>query len=296
MQRLLHELRGQGFPLSVLYPATQTLYRRVGYEQAGARYEIRLETHSLDFKERSLQVRPVKPADLPVIQELYRRHASSRQGYLDRGPYVWDRVFHPRSETAYGFLVEGAQGVEGYVWIVRRRKVDLIQELFLTDIVASTPAAARRLLNFLGDHRSLAREVVWTGGPADPLLMLLREQNYQVKLLFHWMVRVLDVPGALESRGYPAGVSGTLHLQVEDDLFPENRGNFTLEVSGGAGRVQRGGSGLMRLDVRALAPLYTGFLSPEALRSVGALAADEDSLRLASTLFSGTAPALPDMF
>jgi predicted acetyltransferase len=296
MQRLLHELRGQGFPLSVLYPATQTLYRRVGYEQAGARYEIRLETHSLDFKERSLQVRPVKPADLPVIQELYLRHASSRQGYLDRGPYVWDRVFHPRSETAYGFLVEGAQGVEGYVWIVRRRKVDLIQEIFLTDIVACTPAAARRLLNFLGDHRSLAREVVWTGGPADPLLMLLREQNYQVKLLFHWMVRVLDVPSALASRGYPAGVSGTLHLQVEDDLFPENRGNFTLEVSGGAGRVQRGGSGLMRLDVRALAPLYTGFLSPEALRSVGALAADEDSLRLASTLFSGTAPALPDMF
>ncbi len=296
MQRLLHELRGQGFPLSVLYPATQTLYRRVGYEQAGARYEIRLETHSLDFKERSLQVRPVKPADLPVIQELYRRHASSRQGYLDRGPYVWDRVFHPRSETAYGFLVEGAQGVEGYVWLVRRRKVDLIQEIFLTDIVASTPAAARRLLNFLGDHRSLAREVVWTGGPADPLLMLLREQNYQVKLLFHWMVRVLDVAGALESRGYPAGVSGTLHLQVEDDLFPENRGNFTLEVSGGAGRVQRGGSGLIRLDVRALAPLYTGFLSPEALRSVGALAADEDSLRLAGSLFSGTAPALPDMF
>jgi predicted acetyltransferase len=296
MQRLLHELRGQGFPLSVLYPATQTLYRRVGYEQAGARYEIRMETHSLDFKERSLQVRPVKPADLPVIQELYRRHASSRQGYLDRGPYVWDRVFHPRSETAYGFLVEGAQGVEGYTWLVRRRKVDLIQEIFLTDIVASTPAAARRLLNFLGDHRSLAREVVWTGGPADPLLMLLREQSYQVKLLFHWMVRVLDVPSALESRGYPAGISGTLHLQVEDDLFPENRGNFTLEVTGGMGRVQRGGSGLLRLDVRALAPLYTGFLSPEALRSVGALAADEDSLRLAGALFSGTAPALPDMF
>jgi predicted acetyltransferase len=296
MQSLLRELRGQGFPLSVLYPATQTLYRRVGYEQAGARYEIRVEAHSLDFKERSLQVRPVKPADLPVLQELYRRHASTRQGYLDRGPYVWDRVYHPRNETAYGFLVEGAQGVEGYAWLVRRRKVELLQEIALTDVVASTPAAGRRLLSFLGDHRSLAREVVWTGGPADPLLLLLREQTYQVKLLFHWMVRVLDVSSALESRGYPAGVSGALHLQVEDDLFPENRGNFTLEVSGGVGRVQRGGSGLMRLDVWALAPLYTGFLSPEALRSVGALVADEDSLRLAATLFSGTAPALPDMF
>jgi predicted acetyltransferase len=296
MQRVLHELRGQGFPITVLYPATQPLYRRVGYEQAGARYEIRVEAHSLDFKERSLQVRPVKPDDLPMVQALYRRHASSRQGYLDRSPYIWDRVFHPRSETAYGFLVEGAQGVEGYCWLVRRRKVDLLQEIFLTDVVASTPAAGRRLLSFLGDHRSLAREVVWTGGPADPLLLLLREQSYQMKLLFHWMMRVLDVPTALESRGYPEGVSGTLHLQVEDDLFPENRGNFVLEVSKGAAHVQRGGSGHMRLDVRALAPLYTGFLSPEALRSVGALVADEASMRLAATLFFGALPALPDMF
>jgi predicted acetyltransferase len=205
-------------------------------------------------------------------------------------------VFHPRNEIAHGFLVEGASGVEGYAFLVRRRKVELKQEIALTDFVAATPAGGRRLLSFLGDHRSLAVDVVWTGGQVDPLLLLLREQSYEVKLLFHWMLRVLDVPAALESRGYPAGVSGTLHLQVVDDLFPDNCGDFTLEVSGGAGHVRRGGGGLMRVDVRALAPLYTGFLSPEALRSVGALVADDATVRLAATLFSGTAPALPDMF
>jgi predicted acetyltransferase len=296
MRHTLQELRGLGFPLSVLYPATQPLYRRVGYELAGSRYELRVQAHGLDFTERNLRVRPVKPSDQPALQELYGRHASARQGYLDRVPYIWDRVLNPRNETAYGFLVEGSNGVEGYLYLVRRRKVDLQQELFLTDFVALTPAAGRRLLSFLGDHRSLAREVVWTGGPVDPLLLLLPEQTYQVKLLFHWMLRVLDVPAALESRGYPEGVSGTLHLEVEDDLFPDNSGSFILEVSGGAGRIRRGGNALMRLNVRALAPLYTGFLSPEALRSVGALAADDATVRLATTLFSGSAPALPDMF
>lgn len=296
MRHMLQELRGLGFPLSVLYPSTQTLYRRVGYEQAGARYELRVRAHALNFKERGLLVRPAQPDDLPLLQELYRRHAASRQGYLDRGPFIWERVLHPRGELAYGFLVEGPQGLEGYAWLVRRRKVEYQQEIFLTDFVASTPASAQRLLSFLGDHRSLARDVVWTGSPSEPLLLLLREQMYQVKLLTHWMMRVVDVPAALEARGYPAGVSGTLHLQVEDELLPENRGNFTLEVSGGAGHVQRGGSGLIRLDVRALAPLYTSFLSPEALRSVGALVADDASVRLAATFFSGTAPALPDAF
>jgi predicted acetyltransferase len=296
MQHTLEELRSVGFPLSVLYPATQPLYRRVGYEQAGSRFEIRVQTHGLDFQERSLTLRAIKSSDQAALQEVYRRHASTKQGYLDRGPYVWDRVANPRNEVAYGFLVEGASGVEGYVYLVRRRKADFKQELSLTDFVAITPAAGRKLLGFLGEHRSLAVEVVWTGGPSDPLLFLLREQTYQVKLLFHWMLRVLDVPAALEARGYPTGVSGTLHLEVADDLFNDNCGNFILEVSGGTGHVRRGGNGLMRLDVRALAPLYTGFLSPEALRSVGALVADDATVRLATALFCGPAPALPDMF
>jgi predicted acetyltransferase len=296
MQRVLQELRGAGFPLSALYPSTQTLYRRVGYEQAGARYEMRVQVHGLNFTERTLSLRPVKPSDHAALQEVHRRFASSRQGYLDRPPYIWDRVMNPRNETAYGFLVESAQGIEGYLYLVRRRTVDFKQELFLTDFVAVTPAAARRLLSFLGDHRSLAVEVVWTGAPADPILFMLREQDYQVKLLFHWMLRVLDVPKALEARGYPVGCSGTLHLEVEDELFPENQGRFLLEVTGGQGRVSRGGEGRVKLHVRTLAPLYTGFLSLEALRTAGALVTDDDSVAVAAALFSGTAPALSDMF
>jgi predicted acetyltransferase len=117
-----------------------------------------------------------------------------------------------------------------------------------------------------------------------------------VRLLFHWMTRVLDVSAALEARGYPQGAAGTLHFELEDDLFPDNRGSFILEVSAGTGHVRRGGNALMRMDIRAFASLYTGFLSPEALRSVGALTADDATVRLATTFFTGPAPALPDMF
>jgi len=104
------------------------------------------------------------------------------------------------------------------------------------------------------------------------------------------------VAKALEARGWPAGLSGALHLEVEDALFPENQGRFVLEVADGAARVRRGGEGRLRLDVRALASLYTGFHSAEALRMVGALEADDASVRSAVALFSGPQPSIRDMF
>lgn len=161
MRAGLQELRGQGVPLVGLYPSTQPLYRRVGFEQAGSRFEIRAQLSGLDFQERSLSLRPVERSDVPALQDVYRRHAQRQQGWLDRGPYLWNRVTHPRGETAYGYLVEGSAGVEGYVYLSRRlQPQSLRQELSLTDLIALTPAAGRRLLSFMGDHRSLADEVV----------------------------------------------------------------------------------------------------------------------------------------
>ncbi|WNG60575.1 GNAT family N-acetyltransferase [Archangium gephyra] len=297
MRTALRELRSQGAPLASLYPATQPLYRRVGFEQSGSRQEIRVRLHGLDFQERTLALRPVTEADVPALRDVYRRYAQRQQGWIDRTAYTWNRVTHPRGETAYGYLVEGRAGIEGYVYLTRRVvSQGLVQELNLTDIVALTPAAGRRLLSFLGDHRSMAQEVVWRGGPADPLLFQLREQTYEVKHLLHWMLRLLDVPAALQARGYPAGLSGALHLEVEDDLFPENHGRFVLEVENGEAEVRRGGDGDVKLHVRALAPLYSGFLSPAALQSAGALEADESSLRTAAAIFSGPPPAMPDMY
>lgn len=296
MQNVLREARATGAPLSTLYPATQPLYRRVGYEHSGARFEVRVQVPMLDVSERTLSLRPIEAKDEAAITACYQRFAQGRQGWLARGPYVWSRVYAPRDGTANGYLVEGASGVEGYLFVVRKPLTGWKQELFLSDVAATTPAAARRILSFLGDHRSLVGEAVWYGGADDPLLLHLREQSYTVKLDMHWMVRVLDVAKALEARGWPAGLSGTLHLEVEDDLFPENRGRFVLEVADGAARVRKGGDGSLRLDVRGLSPLYTGYQSADALRMAGKLEADDATVRAAVALFSGPQPTIRDMF
>ncbi|MCE9667284.1 GNAT family N-acetyltransferase [Myxococcus stipitatus] len=296
MTNLLREVRAEGAPLSILYPATQPLYRRAGYELAGGRYEIRVPMGALDLGERGLRLRAIEDSDEAAIAACYTRLARHREGWLDRGAFSWNRVRNPRTEKVHGFLVEGDAGVEGYVYLARRPLKDLKFELALTDVMATTPVAARRLLRFLGDHHSLGTEAVWYGGPDEPLLLLLREQDYSVRLYMHWMARVLDVAAALEARGWPHGGRGVLHLEVEDDLFPENQGRYVLEVADGTARVTRGGEGRLRLHVRQLATLYTGFASAQSLRAMGLVQGDDATLEVAQRLFHGPAPSMRDMF
>lgn len=299
MSETLREVRAQGYPLSALYPATQPLYRNVGYEQAGVRCELRVPLTDLPSGSREPALRPFTPEDLPAVQSLYREVARTRQGWLDRGPYIWNRVQNPRMKKATGYVLEEAGQPSGYVFLTKVARQDnpFFYDLHLSDLCARTEAGWRRLLSFLGGYASMARDMVWTGGTNEPLLQLLREQSaVSTHVLFHWMLRVLDVPAALSARGYPRGLSGTLHLEVEDALLPENAGRWVLEVSGGEAHVQRGGEGHLRCDARALAVLYSGLRSAPMLASVGSLHGSPEALEMAEVLFSGPQPSKPDMY
>jgi predicted acetyltransferase len=76
----------------------------------------------------------------------------------------------------------------------------------------------------------------------------------------------------------------------------ENNGQFVLTVSGGRGEVTRGGKGELQLDVRALAPLYTGLFTPYQLQLTGQIVATDDALTVATQLFTGSEPWMPDKF
>jgi predicted acetyltransferase len=67
-------------------------------------------------------------------------------------------------------------------------------------------------------------------------------------------------------------------------------------VTGGSGKVTQGGRGEMELDVRGLAPLFTGFFTPFELKSVGLLAAGPAALAAAARIFAGPEPWMPDYF
>lgn len=312
MTEALRELRDEGFAISTLYPATQRLYRAVGYEIAGSQYDITVPLDAIHVKDSGLSVRPATEEDEGAVEKLYRDHAVSRAGHLDRNAVMWRRVRTPRGKAADGFVVKNGSALEGYVYFLQTSARKKPYSLHISDMLATTPAAARRLLSFLAEHRSVGEHARWAGSPFGPIIAALPENTWSIKLHMHWMVRILDVKTALEQRGYHACTAGTLHLTIDDDSFDANAGSWTIEVrnrkatvthgskthkgtSGGVGT--SGGGGGIRLSARALAPLYTGFMSAHDLATLGWLHADDaEALDCATGLFAGPMPCMGDGF
>jgi len=299
MFECIREARRGGVPLAALYPATQPVYRKAGYEQAGVRIQYRMPTHLIEPLDRTLPIRPIEKDDHAAMKVLYRRHAVRRNGHLDRSDWYWGLVTDPppwRPQTQ-GYVVERDGEIEAYA-IFATKKGTWFHDAVLDvqDMLASTRASAIRLMTLFADHRSVSSHVDFWSGPTDPMLAIQREQHAQMMRRIDWMLRIVDVVKALEARGYPAGLSAELHLEVEDDLIEENTGRFMLRVDRGNGSVCEGGDGSMSIDIRGLASLYAGHFTPQALKITGKLDADDETLTTAGEIFAGPAPWMPDMF
>ncbi len=295
MTELVKQLYEAGVPISTLYASTSALYRKVGYEQAGNYCRLSVPVDSILLKDRTLPIFPVAATQHEVFHELYRQRAIASSGNLDRNQAIWKGIIESKEETIHAYLIGAEDKPQGYV-IFSQKWGDKGYNLLIRDMVAITPAAARRLWTFFADHRSLAENVIWRGMAIDPFLGLLSEQTYKITALERWLVRVINVPKALSLRGYPAGVEAELHLEIQDNILPDNNGKFILAVSGGRGEVTKGGRGELRLDVRGLSPLFTGLFTPHQLQTIGQIEATADAIAAATQIFAGSEPWMSDHF
>jgi len=296
MQCTLQELHQQGVPISALYAATQVLYRKVGYEQGGIRCSWQVSTQRIQKRDRTLPMFRVKPVHYQIFQDLYSQQAQTTNGNLNRNPAIWQNLLDaPNNQPVYAYLIGVESQPEGYVICTQSPEAGRLL-LNIKDWAFLTPAAAQRFWTFCADHRSQVKQVRWYSSLIDSLTLPLAEQTAQIRQQERWMMRIINVPEALEKRGYPVEIETELHLQVQDELFAANNGNFILNVFQGRGKVTPGGRGDFRLTVRALASLFTGLFTPGQLQQMGYLESTSAALSRASSLFSGSLPWMPDFF
>lgn len=297
MQQCVKELYSKGVAISVLYPATQRLYRKVGYEQAGSFCSWEISAQSIQIKEQPLPIKAV-PTDSEIFYELYAKQAKNISGYLNRAQPIWHQIMKPfdkDKDIFYAYLIGSVEVAQGYIIFSQdSSKDDAV--LQVRDWVVLTNAAAKSFWSFLSNHRSVIDKIRWRSSVIDNLTLVLPEQTAKTKYIKRWMLRIINLEKALSTRGYLSGIETELHLEIKDDLIPENNGKFILSVANGCGNVAKGGKGELKLDIRGLVPLYTGLFTPQQLQLAGKLDGTDTALSTATEIFAGTSPWMADYF
>lgn len=280
LAQMLRSERQRGVSLSTLYPATEPVYRKAGYERAGVRYQFDLPLASLPTPRAQASLEVAGPASLAP---LYDRWASQRDGYLVRGPQMWSRLLEPhRGPRPRAYLIVEDQPT-GYFLVSQTALSEGYHDLTLHDYAVHTDAARDALVAFLGNHRSLGRNLRWWGGLPDPLVDALPEQSCAISIRHTWMLRLVDPVAAFAARPFPVQARLETELQLSDPVLAENAGPYRLRIEDGVARLEPGGSGQHPLSIGQLAALYSGYLAPRRLG-------------LGEALWASTLPAMAESF
>jgi hypothetical protein len=288
--------------VSALYPATAPLYRSFGWEIAGGKYETVVPVRSLATligPDESVPAGPgspaAGPAAPPTAPALRRATPDDGAAIVAIKGLVHERLRHCGPNTRepwelrdwladpehFAYLAD--DGFLSYRWA---RHAD---ELDVEELIAVSAATARALWQIVASHATMATRIRACLAPDDPVHLLSREPDAELHRTDAWMLRIVDAAAAIDARGFPAGVSVSVPLELADPVLPVNAGCWRLEVAGGMGSLERAGggpvAGAMRLGPRGFAALFAGSavgtLRLAGLAAGGDPAADDDALESA---------------
>jgi predicted acetyltransferase len=294
---LLEELHGDGVPLVTLTPSTFPFYRGAGFEVAGAWtvYEARAE--HLPRRTAPYRARPASLDDPAELAAVYAKVAPSRHGALDRGERFWRQLARrTRDKTTAAFVLDGPEGAAG--WAVATLEFRSDPAPFQTRVEVADwgclPGADAALFALFAGYGSMNGLVVWSGPDPDPAaLFALPDHFARLTDRWHWMLRLVDLPAALQARAWPSGVAGEVTFRVEDPVCPWNSGAWRLELAGGQAKVEQapGPAPAATADIRGLASLFSGFAGPDDLVRAGLLGGfDPPAVELLRAAFASPRP------
>jgi predicted acetyltransferase len=300
-------MRSEGFVTSALYPATASLYRSLGWEFAGhwTRHAIAIERLRGVRRPERGRVRRAGVEDLEAIEQLRTLLAAEHDGAIDRGDWVLP-VYRRRFDMLHTYVaVDDAGAIEGAL-VYRHEPTGGVggydYDLDIRELFAASADALGALLWVVASSSSVSRQAFVRGWPDDSPRWLVPELRPTVQMQMRWMLRLLDVPAALEARGGPPGMKARVALGVRDEMVADNDDEFVLSVEDGEARVTReAGTRTTRaiaLDIGALSSLYSGHTTCATLARMGRLRGGDPEREWATldAIFAGRAPAMVDEF
>jgi predicted acetyltransferase len=241
MRRQLEDMHERAEPFAALWASEGGIYGRYGYGMASLLGVLSIDAHHSGFVRGYRQAGSIelleRDAAIPVIRDVYDRARRRRPGMLElAGSWSeWRWYERPRDEDSKPFHVihRDPQGrADGYaVYAVKHEWADSIAALQvdIRELIAESPEAYADLWRYVLDIDLVAKVDAWNRPADEPLMWLVAQPRYlRMRLGDALWVRLVDVPAALELRGY--AVPDRVVIDVEDRFCPWNEGRFELTV------------------------------------------------------------------
>ncbi len=277
-----------GWHLSALHASEPAIYGRHGYGLASLEHSVvlgrgaTLTAPHLDAAAREVRTTfaTVSDPDMPArVRRCWERGAAEAVGVITGEDDFYERLCSSSEEDLRGkeatrvlFARVDGQDV-GLAAFRREHKWERGRpggDLTVFAMVGG-PVARLALLRRLVDFDLIGTVKVWSLGVDDPVLAWLGSPRgaTEVSVYDNLWIRLVDLPKALEARGYAAPCD--LVLEVTDPSAPWNAGRWRLNVDGdGVARVGRTDADAdLRLPVQALGATYLGDVSPAGLVTAG---------------------------
>jgi predicted acetyltransferase len=269
-------MRQAGRPVTMLHPFRESFYEQFGYVAAEAELWLGVPLEALAHYLR----RTTGPG-----LDLFRRHGREglarflaavadrealHNGYVlsdEASPTFWAR----RLRNAVYVFVESGGRVRAAAAYRTLLKTET-PELRVMDWYWSDPESRDALFGYMASHRDQVSRLHFPVPPRVPFHQWLRDTMTPYRLRVDekpWMVRIVDVVGALE--GVPAALDQELLIAVKDPWCGWNNRCFRLGGRKGwlrvepAGEEQSAAEAAVEVDIRGLSALLYGTLDREEL-------------------------------
>jgi predicted acetyltransferase len=305
------EARERGEKISTLYPTAPGIYRGFGYEVVGSfdDVDVPLQNLSRVAAPAGVMTRRATVADHDAIVAVHRTWAAAQNGPISRAekPF-WtppEKFFADYSGVTLAIDAGGSAGpagdVVGFVsWIRGEGYTPATTVMEVDDLIALTPGAARALWRTIGSFSTVVGTARVSTSGLDPAWLVLPDLTSTVHAAHPYMLRILDVAGALDDLESPLeGARVPFAVRGGQDLT----GAWTLTVSDGVTHLERDAVALEDahherpvLSPNGLALLYAGAQSASNLRIAGHLTGAPTHDAVLTALFAGRQVHVRDYF
>lgn len=270
----LRGARERGAVISGLFPTAPRIYRRFGYEVVASFDTVAVPALSLAAvgPADGVCTRRATADDIPALQQVYDQWAIEQNGPLTRRGVSFPHGPEEFLADYTGVTVaEDADGICGWASWNRGQGYDAGASLAIENLSARNAAGYRALLRMAGSFAAVTPTVKINTSGDDLVRTFVPTLHWSAIETSPYMIKIIDVLGALTRRRYPPGLATELTFRLDGDFLPENNGSYALRVRDGVATCEPTASSDRSLTPQGLALAYAGAQSSANLRAAGHL-------------------------